>query len=331
MTTANKPAGETLVSVDALKVYFPVAGILPFRRAAEIRAVDDVSLTVRRGETLGLVGESGSGKSTLGRTMIRLGDPTSGRVIYDGVDLGTLRPGRLREMRRRFQIIYQDPYASLDPRMTVQRIVSEPLIVHGTVRGRQGRRDRVAEVLTMVGLDPSMADRYPHEFSGGQRQRIGIARAIAAQPEFVVADEPISALDVSIQAQIINLMIDLKTQLDLTFLFIAHDLSVVRHISDRIAVMYLGKLMEVADRNELFHNPLHPYTQALFSAAPIPDPEIERTRQRIILEGDIPSPANPPSGCVFRTRCPIATVECSREVPALRETKPSHFAACIKV
>jgi oligopeptide transport system ATP-binding protein len=331
VTTASRIAGETLVSVEALKVYFPVAGILPFRRTAEIRAVDDVSLTIRRGETLGLVGESGSGKSTLGRTIIRLGNPTAGRVTYDGVDLSTLRPGRLRKMRHRFQIIYQDPYASLDPRMTVQRIVSEPLIVHGTVRGRQGRRDRVAEVLTMVGLDPSMADRYPHEFSGGQRQRIGIARAMAAQPEFVVADEPISALDVSIQAQIINLMIDLKTQLDLTFLFIAHDLSVVRHISDRIIVMYLGKLMEVADRDELFLNPLHPYTQALFSAAPIPDPEIESTRQRVILEGDIPSPANPPSGCVFRTRCPIATEECSREVPALRETKPGHFTACIKV
>jgi oligopeptide transport system ATP-binding protein len=331
VTTTSKTTGDTLVSVEALKVYFPVSGILPFRRTAEIRAVDDVSLTVRRGETLGLVGESGSGKSTLGRTIIRLGNPTSGRVTYDGIDLSTLGSGRLREMRRRFQIIYQDPYASLDPRMTVKRIVSEPLIVHGTVRGRQGRRDRVAEVLTMVGLDPSMADRYPHEFSGGQRQRIGIARAMAAQPEFVVADEPISALDVSIQAQIINLMIDLKTQFDLTFLFIAHDLSVVRHISDRIAVMYLGKLMEVADRDELFLNPLHPYTQALFSAAPIPDPDIERTRQRVILQGDIPSPANPPSGCVFRTRCPIATDECSREVPALREIKPGHFAACIKV
>jgi oligopeptide transport system ATP-binding protein len=291
-----------LVEIENLKVYFPIrAGIFKTVQGT-VKAVDDISFEVRRGETLGLVGESGCGKSTTGRAMIRLREPTAGKVKFDGVDLTSLKSNALRRLRRRMQIIFQDPYGSLDPRMTVGSIISEPLETHHLAKGA-GKVERVAELLKMVGLDPSYVNRYPHEFSGGQRQRIGVARALAVEPEFIVCDEPISALDVSIQAQVLNLLTDLRDRLGLTYLFIAHDLSVVKHISDRVAVMYLGKIVEIGPPDTIYAAPGHPYTRALLSAVPVPDPIMERRRRRVILTGDVPSPANPPSGCRFHTRC----------------------------
>jgi oligopeptide transport system ATP-binding protein len=317
-----------LIEVRHLKTWFPAQGGLLARVKEHVKAVDDVSFDVERGEVLGLVGESGSGKTTVGRSLLRLVQPTAGSISFDGLDVIGLSHGGLRAFRRRAQIIFQDPFASLDPRMTVAAIVGEALVIHGLARGRRARAERVAELLGMVGLAPEHMSRYPHEFSGGQRQRIGIARALAVEPEFIVADEPVSALDVSIQAQVVNLMRDLKARLGLTLLFIAHDLAVVEYVSTRVAVMYLGKLMEIAPARELCRNPRHPYTEALLSAVPVPDPKAKRGR--IVLKGDIPSPINPPSGCVFRTRCPYAIPECAKRVPELREVAPGHSKACIR-
>jgi len=320
---------EVLVKVENLKKYFPITrGIVIQKEIGAVRAVDDISFEILRGETLGLVGESGCGKSTTGRTIIRLYRPTSGKVYYEDRDLSNLTGGDLRHLRRNMQIIFQDPYASLDPRMTVGSIIAEPLEIHRIGESKKERRERVKELLNLVGLNPYFINRYPHEFSGGQRQRIGVARALALEPEFIVCDEPISALDVSIQAQVVNLLEELQNRLGLTYLFIAHDLSMVRHISDRTAVMYLGKLVELAEREELYNNPLHPYTQALLSAVPIPDPVAERNRHRLILEGDVPSPAHPPSGCNFHPRCPIAEEICRAEEPEWREILPGHWIAC---
>ena len=330
-TNGGAATGETLLEVKNMKMYFPVtSGIIFQKKVADVKAVDNVSFTIARGETLGLVGESGCGKTTTGRAILQLYKPTEGDVIFDGTRLNDLDNSSMRAMRRQMQIIFQDPYGSLNPRMTCGDIVGEPLIVHKLTSGKGEYRDRVDELLQTVGLNPYMADRYPHEFSGGQRQRIGIARALAVNPSFIVCDEPVSALDVSIQAQVINLLEDLQEQFGLTYLFIAHDLSVVRHISDRVAVMYLGHIVEVADRNELYDNPLHPYTRALLSAVPIPDPIVEAERERIILTGDVPSPMNPPPGCVFHTRCPVMIDECQEEMPELREVQPGHWVACIR-
>ncbi len=327
--------GEKIVQLRDLKMYFPVtSGILFQRKVADVKAVDGVTFDVRRGETLGLVGESGCGKTTLGRVVLLLYKPTGGSVIFNGKDLTTMKSGDLRRMRRHMQMIFQDPYASLNPRMTIGSIIAEPIIIHGLAKNRKERQERVQQLMGVVGLNPYYANRYPHEFSGGQRQRIGIARALAVQPDFIVCDEAVSALDVSIQAQIINLLEDLQEQFGLTYLFIAHDLSVVRHISDRVAVMYLGKLMELTDRQELYENPLHPYTKALLSAVPIPDPAIEMRRERVILTGDVPSPLHPPAGCVFHTRCPIAIEDCSKAVPEWRNVgtgDKEHWVACIRV
>ena len=324
-----KSNNEVLVKVEHLKKYFPITrGIVFQKEIGAVRAVDDISFEIHRGETLGLVGESGCGKSTTGRTIIQLYRPTSGKVYYQDQDLSDLKGGDLRHLRRNMQIIFQDPYASLDPRMTVGNIIAEPLEIHGIGKSKKERRERVKELLRLVGLNPYFINRYPHEFSGGQRQRIGVARALALEPEFIVCDEPISALDESIQAQVVNLLEELQDSLGLTYLFIAHDLSMVRHISDRTAVMYLGKIVELAEREELYNNPLHPYTQALLSAVPIPDPVAERNRQRVILEGDVPSPANPPPGCNFHPRCPIAVEICRQEEPEWREVIPDHWVAC---
>jgi len=294
-----------------------------------VRAVDGVSFSIHKGETLGLVGESGCGKSTTGRTILQLYKPTAGKVFYEDVELTKLHPEKMRLMRKNIQMIFQDPYASLNPRMTIRDIIAEPLVAFGSVTGK-AVDDRVRNLMKLVKLDPDFMLRYPHEFSGGQRQRIGIARAMANNPTFVVCDEPISALDVSIQAQVINLFEDLQKELDLTYLFIAHDLSMVRHISDRVAVMYLGIIVELADRNEIYANPVHPYTKALLSAIPVADPQYYETRKRIVLEGDVPSPANPPSGCRFRTRCPIAEDICGQSRPVFKEIAPGHFVECFK-
>jgi oligopeptide transport system ATP-binding protein len=292
-----------------------------------VRAVDGVSFDVKRGETLGLVGESGCGKSTTGRTILQLYKPTAGAVTFDGTNLVTLKGEQMRQMRRKMQMIFQDPYASLNPRMTVAQLVGEPLVVHSSATGAE-ITERVAHLLELVNLNPAFGTRYPHEFSGGQRQRIGVARALALQPSFIICDEPISALDVSIQAQVVNLLEELQEQFSLTYLFIAHDLSMVKHISDRVAVMYLGVIVELATRDVLYAKPLHPYTQALLSAVPIPDPVADAKRKRTILKGDVPSPANPPSGCRFRTRCPIAEAVCAESRPEFREIEPGHFVAC---
>ncbi len=319
---------NVLLKVENLVKHFPITqGIIIQRQVGAIHAVDDVSFQIYKGETLGLVGESGCGKSTTGRTILQLYRPTSGHVYYDDIDLVDTKGEELRQMRRKMQMIFQDPYASLNPRMTVGEIVGEPMIIHKIIPSKEVH-NRVKELLELVGLNPAYSNRYPHEFSGGQRQRIGVARALSLNPELIVCDEPISALDVSIQAQVVNLLEDLQGDLNLTYLFIAHDLSMVRHISDRIAVMYLGIVAELTSRDELYRNPLHPYTQALLSAVPIPDPVAEEQRKRIILEGDVPSPVNPPSGCRFRTRCPLADTICAEERPEFREIEPGHFVAC---
>lgn len=319
---------KTLIKVEKLTKHFPITrGIIFQKQIGAVQAVDNISFDIREGETLGLVGESGCGKSTTGRTILQLHRATSGKVYYDDVDLTETNDDKMRKYRRDLQIIFQDPYASLNPRMTVGSIIAEPLEVHG-IGTKKERRERVKELLALVGLNPYFINRYPHEFSGGQRQRIGVARALALNPKFIVCDEPIAALDVSIQAQVVNLLEELQEQFGLTYLFIAHDLSMVRHIADRTAVMYLGKIVELADRDELYGKPLHPYAQALLSAVPIPDPAKERERKRIILEGDVPSPANPPSGCRFHPRCPIAEKICSQEEPEWREVYEDHWVAC---
>jgi oligopeptide transport system ATP-binding protein len=319
--------GNVLLRVDQLKMHFPIMRGVIRHQVGAVKAVDGVSFDVRRGETFGLVGESGCGKSTTGRVILQLYRATSGKVNFDGLELTELKAEEVRRLRPRMQMIFQDPYASLNPRLTVGQLISEPLEIHLGMSSRQ-RTERVRELLELVGLNPKFDRRYPHEFSGGQRQRIGVARALALNPEFIICDEPISALDVSVQAQVVNLLEDLQEKLELTYLFIAHDLSMVRHISTRVAVMYLGKLMEMAPREELYENPLHPYTQALLSAVPVPDPVVEAKRERIILEGDVPSPASPPPGCVFNTRCPLAVEICRQEVPEYRQVRPGHFVAC---
>lgn len=320
---------DKLLEIEHLKKYFPIKGV----RGPGVQAVEDVSLYIKRGETLGLVGESGCGKTTLGRTILRLHEPTSGKIVYDGVTIfekdGKKKTAvKMLPYRRKMQIIFQDPSASLDPRMTVGEIIGEALDIHKLCPDKATRKDRIRELLEMVGLNTEHANRYPHEFSGGQQQRVGIARALAVNPEFIVCDEPISALDVSIQSQVVNMLEDMQEELGLTYLFIAHDLSVVRHISNRIGVMYLGTMVELSTSYELNKHPLHPYTKTLISAVPVPDPEKSKTRQRIVLEGDIPSPINPPSGCRFHTRCPYATARCKDEVPEFRELAPNHWAAC---
>jgi len=322
---------QPLISIKGLKVHFPLAGGSLFRRSRQVvKAVDGVTLDIYPGETLGLVGESGCGKSTLGRAILRLTEPTSGQIFFRGTDLAHLSNSAMREQRRHLQIIFQDPYASLNPRMTVSQIIGEPLETFQLARGL-AKKKRVQELMEMVGLSARFLKRYPHEFSGGQRQRIGIARALAVDPAFIVADEPISALDVSIQAQIMNLLDRLRRQKNLTYLFISHDLRAIQHVSDRVAVMYLGKIVELADGKTISQNPLMPYTKALISAVPVPDPKIEAKRRRIVLEGDVPSPINTPRGCRFHTRCPYAVEVCSEIEPQLVQIKPHHFAACIRI
>ena len=324
-------APEFILEVHSLVKHFEVGGGLFGGARAVVKAVDGVSFEIRRGETLGLVGESGCGKTTAGRCILQLERPTSGEVVFEGRDLARLAESELRAVRRRIQVIFQDPYSSLNPRMTVGEMLAEPLAVHGIVPDARARAERVQELLAHVGLPGSMARRYAHQLSGGQRQRVGIARALACEPSLIVCDEPVSALDVSIQAQIINLLEDLQERLGLTYLFVAHDLSVVRHISGRVAVMYLGKIVEITDRDSLYDAPQHPDTKALLSAVPIPDPAIEAKRERTVLAGEVPSPLKPPSGCVFHSRCPLAIDECRRTVPELREVQPAHRAACIRL
>jgi len=326
MTATN---GQPLLEVRQLAMHFPVTeGVALRRKVGEVKAVDGVDFCIERGETLGLVGESGCGKTTTGRCILRLERPTGGQILFDGQDINQMPRTELLSLRRRMQVIFQDPYSSLNPRMKVGDIIGEPIKVHGVERDGGRRRARVRELLSVCGLDPKFADRYPHEMSGGQRQRVGIARALALEPTFIVCDEPVSALDVSIQAQIVNLLEDLRERFGLTYLFIAHDLSVVRHLCQRVAVMYLGRIVEMAASDELFDNPLHPYTQALLSAVPVPDPRIEASRDFRPPKGEVPSPMNPPSGCVFHPRCPIAVENCRRQRPALRELRPGHWVAC---
>jgi oligopeptide/dipeptide ABC transporter ATP-binding protein len=323
---------DIILDVKDLKMYFPVTRGLLRRKVADVKAVDGVSFKLRRGETLGLVGESGCGKTTVGRCVIRLYQPTGGKIIFNGQDISSLPESKIKNIRSKIALIFQDPYSSLDPRQSAGNIVGEPLIVHSLTKTREEYKNRVDELFRIVGLDPSMGDRFPHEFSGGQRQRIGIARALASEPSLIVCDEPISALDVSIQAQIINLMQDLQAGLKgLTYIFIAHDLSVVKHISSRIAVMYLGHIVEITTPVELYSNPLHPYTKALLSAVPVPDPYIEETRERIILQGEVPSPLNPPPGCTFHQRCFMAIPECSKVVPELKDLGNGHEVSCIRL
>ena len=324
---AIRDAKDNLLEVRNLRKYFPIRGGIFSRVVANVKAVEDISFDIKKGEVVGLVGESGSGKTTAGRSILRLIEPTSGEILFNGVDIAKLPKARMRDYRKEMQIIFQDPFASLNPRMSVGDIIGEAMTIHNLARGKT-KEQRVADLLDRVGLSPNHMRRYPHEFSGGQRQRIGIARALAVDPQFIVADEPVSALDVSIQAQVVNLLQDLKEELGLTLLFIAHDLGVVEYISDRVVVMYLGRIMEIAPSKDLYANPVHPYTEALLSAVPIPDPTIKR--ERIILQGDIPSPINPPSGCVFRTRCPIAVEDCAHVLPPLEEVSPGHFKACIR-
>ena len=318
---------DALVSVTNLKKHFPIMKGVFRRQVGAVRAVDGISFDIYRGETLGLVGESGSGKSTAGRTVLRLEKPTDGSILFEGHDLADLSTSQLRKLRPRMQMVFQNPHSSLNPRMTVASIIGEPLVEHRSLT-KQERRARIGELLELVGLDPTHANRYPHEFSGGQRQRIGVARAIALDPDFIVCDEPIAALDVSIQAQVVNLLERVQDELGLAYLFISHDMSMVRHIADRVAVMYLGRIVELAPVDQLYETPKHPYTRALHSAVPVPDPVVEGQRVRVILKGDIPSPANPPSGCPFHTRCPVARDRCTSEVPENREIEPGHVVAC---
>jgi oligopeptide/dipeptide ABC transporter ATP-binding protein len=326
----NTPQNDTIVEVTNLKMYFPITTGLLRRHVGDIKAVDDISFFIKNRETLGLVGESGCGKTTTGRCILRLYQPTSGTISFNGTDISTMRERHLKPIRRNMGAIFQDPFSSLNPRQTAGSIISDPLKVHHLANKKE-MDERTAELFKMVGLDPRMTDRVPHEFSGGQRQRIGIARALACQPTLVICDEPISALDVSIQAQIINLLEELQGRLGLTYLFIAHDLAVVQHISDRIAVMYLGRIVEITSSDELYENPLHPYTRALLSAIPVPDPKAEKKRQRIILKGEVPSPATPPPGCHFHPRCELATGECSEQIPTLRDIGGGHYVACLRV
>ncbi len=330
---STQPAeAEALLQVRDLKMYFPVTdGIMVQRTIAQVKAVDGISFDIMPGETLGLVGESGCGKSTTGRCILQLEQPTGGQILYRGEDMNGMNRAGLTAMRRKIQVIFQDPFSSLNPRMKVGDIISEPLAVHGLIKHSADRAKRVAELLSVCGLSPKMADRYPHEMSGGQRQRVGIARALSMEPEFIVCDEAVSALDVSIQAQVINLLEDLREEFDLTYLFIAHDLSVVRHLCHRVAVMYLGKIVELATSDELFDNPLHPYTRALLDAVPVPDPTIEAGREHRLVKGEVPSPMNPPSGCVFHPRCSMAIDNCAGPVPELRELRPGHWVACGEV
>ncbi|MEK8035841.1 MAG: dipeptide ABC transporter ATP-binding protein [candidate division NC10 bacterium] len=323
---------ETILEVRDLVKHFPIgSGGLLGGKPAVVKAVDGVSFSIRRGETLGLVGESGCGKTTTGRCILQLEKPTSGQIIFEGQELTAFSEKELRKVRRRMQVIFQDPYSSLNPRMKVGQIIAEPLAVHDIVPERWARKARVTQLLSHAGLLPAMADRYPHELSGGQRQRVGVARALAMEPSLIICDEPVSALDVSIQAQIINLLEELQAEFGLTYLFVAHDLSVVRHISDRVAVMYLGKIAEITDRKSLYESPQHPYTKALLSAVPIQDPAVEAGRERVVLGGEVPSPLNPPSGCVFHPRCAMAVDDCRRLVPELRQVRPDHRAACIRL
>ena len=323
---------EVLISVNGLRMYFPVTeGIVMRRVVAHVKAVDGVSFDIRKGETLGLVGESGCGKTTTGRCILQLERPTAGHITFGGEDLTALRGEPLRAMRRRIQVIFQDPYSSLNPRLKIGEIIGEPIRVHGLIPDKGKREARVRELLSVCGLNPAFADRYPHEMSGGQRQRVGIARALGLEPDFIVCDEAVSALDVSIQAQVINLLEELRDRFDLTYLFISHDLSVVRHLCHRVAVMYLGKMVELSDTDELFDNPLHPYTKALLEAVPIPDPVVEQARAHQVIKGEIPSPINPPSGCVFHPRCEVAVPGCSGAVPEFREIRPGHWVACTEV
>lgn len=322
---------DNLLEVNNLKMYFPVTQGVFRRKVGDVKAVDDVSFKIRKGKTLGLVGESGCGKTTVGRCILRIYQPTSGQIILEGQDITRLSWNKVRKLRQKIQLVFQDPYGSLDPRQSAGSIVGESLKIHLLYDDKQEYKRKVEELFTLVGLDPEMTNRYPHEFSGGQRQRIGIARALSCSPSFIVCDEPISALDVSIQAQIINLLQELQKKLGLTYLLIAHDLSVVRHVSDNIAVMYLGHIVELTDWKELYENPLMPYTRALLSAVPIPDPRFEKKRERIILKGDVPSPLNPPGGCPFHPRCWMAIPDCSKELPLLRQIKPNHMVACIRV
>lgn len=322
---------DNIVEVKNLKVYFAVTKGLLQRRIADVKAIDDVTFTIKRGETLGLVGESGCGKTTVGLTILRLYQPTAGQIVFEGTDITNYSRTEMRKIRHKMQLVFQDPFGSLDPRQSAGSIVGEPIKIHGVYPIGYKYTERVRELFQLVGLDPLMQDRYPHEFSGGQRQRLAIARALSCNPSLIVCDEPISALDVSIQAQIINLLYDLQEKFALTYLFIAHDLSVVKHLCDRIAVMYLGHIVELTESESLYNNPLHPYTKALLSAIPIPDPFVEEQRSRVVLEGDVPSPINPPSGCSFHPRCPIAVQECKEAIPPLREISSNHQVACIRV